>query len=255
MPAASSDRSRTSRVPRKEVRRAHGNQKNVRGHPHIRTKYCWPKVFKDIKKFVRHCDLCQRYKQSTFSSGLLQPIPVHAQFHTVGLDVIGPFRSSRRYKFVIVATDYLTKFAEAKPVRNTIQNFIERRLVLKHGCRAVIIADRETQMMARSTESLLRGRGIKPNPTTAYRLAANGLCERANKTIKQMMTLVTAGGEKLADIFRHVTFCYNTKHYQTQNQESTKQSPFFLVYGRNRVLPLDVVFNRVACRIALGGVR
>ncbi|XP_064465478.1 uncharacterized protein K02A2.6-like, partial [Ornithodoros turicata] len=154
-----------------------------------------------------------------------------------------PFPSSRRYKYVVVAIDYLTKFAEVKPVRNieakTIQHFIEKRLVLKHGCPAVLITDRGTQMMAKSTEVFLRHRGIKHSPTTAYHPAANGLCERANKTIKQMMILMTAEGEKWVDILPYVVFCYNTGY-----QDSVKQSPFFLVYGRDPVLPIDVVFNR-----------
>lgn len=209
----------------------------------VRAKYYWPKAFSAVKKFVQHCDLCQRYKVSTFSSGLLQPVPVHAPFHTVGLDIIGPFKSSRRYKYIIVAIDYLTKFVEAKPVRNieatTVQNFIERRLILKHGCPTVIITDRGTQMMAKSTETFLRHRGIRHSPTTAYHPAANGLCERVNKTIKQMMTLMTAEGEKWADILPYAVFCYNTGY-----QESVQQSPFFLVYGRDPILPLDVVFNR-----------
>lgn len=65
----------------------------------IRTKYYWPKVFTDVQTFIKHCDLCQRYKLSAFLSGLLQPIPVHILFHTVGLDIIGPLKG-QLYRFL-----------------------------------------------------------------------------------------------------------------------------------------------------------
>lgn len=175
--------------------------------------------------------------------GLLQPIEVHSPFHTIGLDIVGPFKSSRGYKYIIVAIDYLTKFVEAKPVRNieavTVQKFIERRIILKHGCPAVIITDRGTQMMAKSTAAYLQHRGIRHSPTTAYHPAANGLCERANKTLKQMISMLTAKGEKWADILPYVVFCYNTGY-----QDTIRETPFLLVYGRDPVLPLDVSFNR-----------
>ncbi|KAM7287887.1 uncharacterized protein ISCGN_031578 [Ixodes scapularis] len=72
-------------------------------------------------------------------------------------------RASRRYKFVIFAIDYLTKFVEAKAVRNieasTVQKFIERRIILKHGCPTVLVTDRGTQMTARSTSDYLKFSG------------------------------------------------------------------------------------------------
>lgn len=210
----------------------------------LRSKYYWPKLYTDVKRYVSHCDLCQRMKMSTsLPYGLLQPIEVHSPFHTVGMDIVGPFKNSRGYKYIIVAIDYLTKFVEAKPLRNieatTVQKFIERRIVLKHGCPATIITDRGTQMMARSTEAYLKHRGITHAATTAYHPAANGLCERANKTIKQMIAMTTAGGEKWTDVLPYVVFCYNTGY-----QDTVRQTPFFLVYGRDPVLPLDVVYSR-----------
>lgn len=210
----------------------------------LRSKYYWPKLYADVRRYVRHCDLCQKMKMSTsVPYGLLQPIEVHSPFHTVGMDIIGPFKTSRGYKYIIVAIDYLTKFVEAKPLRNieapTVQRFVERRIILKHGCPATIITDRGTQMMARSTEAYFKHRGIRHAATTAYHPAANGLCERANKTIKQMIAMLTSGGEKWADVLPYVVFCYNTGY-----QDTVRQTPFFLVYGRDPVLPLDVVYSR-----------
>lgn len=215
-----------------------------RTYEKIHSKYFWPRQYLDVQRFVKSCDLCQRMKMTTTCPyGLLQPVEVDVPFHTVGLDIIGPFQASRRYKFVIVAIDYLTKFVEAKAVRNieasTVQKFIERRIILKHGCPTVLVTDRGTQMTARSTSDYLKYRGIRHATTTAYHPAANGLVERANKTLKQMMRITTSSGEKWADVLPYIVFCYNTGY-----QDTVRTSPFFLLYGRDPVFPLDVAYNR-----------
>lgn len=211
----------------------------------VRERYFWHKMFRDVKSFVQSCDLCQRMKVTPCAPfGLLQPVEVDTAFHTVGLDIVGPLQPSRRCRWIIVAIDYLTKFIEAKAVTNTeartVQKFIERRIILKHGCPAVLITDRGTQMMAKSTEKYLEHRGIRHSPTTAYHPAGNGLVERANKTLKAMLRMLEAEtGDRWPDILPYALFCYNTGY-----QDTVKQTPFYLVYGRDAVLPLDVVYTR-----------
>ncbi|KAL1433526.1 hypothetical protein MTO96_012364 [Rhipicephalus appendiculatus] len=51
--------------------------------------------------------------------------------------------------------------------------------------------------------------------------------------------MTTAGGEKWADVPPYVAFCYNTEY-----QDTVRQTPFFRVYGRDPALPLDVVYSR-----------
>ncbi|KAL1445566.1 hypothetical protein MTO96_044949 [Rhipicephalus appendiculatus] len=195
-----------------------------------------PKLYAEVRRYVRHCDLCQRMKMSTsVPYGLLQPIEVHSPLHTVGMEKIGLFKTSRGYKYIIVAIDYLTKIVEAKPLRNidaaTVQKFAERRIILKHGCPATVITDPDAQMMARSTEAYFKHRCIRHVAASAYHLAANGLCERANNTVKEMIAMTTAGAEKWADVLPYVVFCYNTGY-----QETVRQTPFLLVYGRDPVV-------------------
>lgn len=52
--------------------------------------------------------------------------------------------------------------------------------------------------------------------------------------------MTTTGGEKWAYVLPYVVFCYNTGY-----QDTVRQTPFFLVYGRDPVLPLDVVYSRL----------
>ena len=75
----------------------------------IRTRYFWPKLYEDIRNYVKMCDKCQRrgkYKKNHE----LHPIPVHSPFYQIGIDFIGPLpRTSQGNQYIIVVVDYLTK--------------------------------------------------------------------------------------------------------------------------------------------------
>ena len=75
--------------------------------------------------------------------------------------------------------------------------------------------------------------------TTAYHPATNGLTERFNKTLADMLAKYVSSNHKDWDeVLDYVTFAYNSAI-----QESTKYSPFFLLYGREPSQPSDIVMG------------
>ena len=59
-------------------------------------------------------------------------------FHTWGLDLIGPINSaSGGYIWILVATEYFTKWVEAIPLRKTtsaaVANFIREHIITRFG--------------------------------------------------------------------------------------------------------------------------
>ncbi|KAH9294101.1 hypothetical protein KI387_040695, partial [Taxus chinensis] len=72
-------------------------------------------------QLVRRCDSCQRFSGRLKASGSLplQPISVEAPFKQWGMDFIGEISnpSSAGHKWILVATDYFTKWVEAIPSR------------------------------------------------------------------------------------------------------------------------------------------
>ena len=68
---------------------------------------------------MESCDRCQRgNKKLKKAVGGLHPIPVKPNiFHQVGMDLIGPLpETPRGNKYVIMLTDYFSKWAEAAPL-------------------------------------------------------------------------------------------------------------------------------------------
>jgi len=70
--------------------------------------------------------------------------------------------------------------------------------------------------------------------TTAYHPQTDGLVERFNRTLTAMLakTVAEDGGQDWDEHLPYVLFAY-----RASQQDSTQESPFFLVYGRDPRLP------------------
>jgi len=174
--------------------------------------------------------------------GLLQSIPVGEPFSKIGIDYLGPFPKTRRGNVhILVATDYCTRYVELVSVPTAtaeeVASFLLYRIVLRHGAPREFLSDRGAAFRANITTALLKMLRIKKLSTTSYHPQCNGLTERFNRTLADMLSMyVNDTHTDWDDYAAHAAFAYNTSW-----QESVKNTPFFLVYGRNAVLPMDVV--------------
>ncbi|UYV78619.1 hypothetical protein LAZ67_16002183, partial [Cordylochernes scorpioides] len=213
----------------------------------IRKKFYWPGMYRNVRKYVAHCPDCQRRKrQPQLPPGLLQPIPVPiAAFEKVGMDLLGRFPTSMcGNRWIIVCTDYLTKLAitKALPTSESVEvaTFFIKDVILMHGAPREVITDRGRNFTSSMIRDLNKHCRITHRTTTAYHPQTNGLTERLNKTIADMLSMYVDVNQKDWDeILPFVTFAYNTA-----KQESTGFSPFYLVHGREADTPLDLLFPK-----------
>ena len=208
-------------------------------------RYYWDGMRDYCEKYVKSCVDCQTKKPGTLvKSGFLNPIKVGSPFEMVGVDIVGPFpRSNSGKLYIIVAVDYMTKYAITKPIRKAnameVSKFFVNEIVSKHGAPTKILSDRGTPFLSKVSSSVFSLMGTKHLKTTAYKPSTNGLTERMNKTIVNMISMYVSSSQKDWDqILPFVTFAYNSSI-----QESSKYTPFYLVHGREAVLPSDVVMG------------
>ncbi|UYV71409.1 hypothetical protein LAZ67_8003042, partial [Cordylochernes scorpioides] len=208
----------------------------------LKNKYHWPSMLKDVSEFVKTCHLCQSRKGSNQSpSGLLQPIPpANYPFERIGIDFVGPLPSTkRRRKWIIVLTDYYTRYAETKAVSEAtvkeVSTFLIEQIFLRHGAPRFLISDRGSQFTSNLMKEVMKMCKVKHCFTTSYHPQTNGLTERLNRTLINMISMYVNTDQKNWDeILPFVTHAYNTTI-----QETTGYSPFFLLFGREPMSLLD----------------
>lgn len=192
--------------------------------------------------FERYCRDCQRRKTPPEKpAGLLQPIdPPKAPFQQVGMDLLGPIPpSSSGNKWIVVAKDYLTRYCETKALPRgaaaEVAKFFIENIVLRHGAPKVLITDRGAAFTAQLIQEVLKLSCTSHRRTTAYHPQANGLTERLNKTVADMLSMyVDVDHRNWDSILPYVTFAYNTAA-----QETTRFTPFRLVHGPDILTMLD----------------
>ncbi|GBO18103.1 Transposon Ty3-I Gag-Pol polyprotein, partial [Araneus ventricosus] len=210
----------------------------------IRRKYYWPGLYGSTRRYISHCKECQRRKTPPqLPPGRLQPIePPDIPFAKVGIDLLGRFPVTRSgNRWIIVCTDYLTRFTVTKalPTGEAIEvaKFIVEEIILKHGSLKEMISDRGRTFLSNLVKTINELCQTSHLLTTAYHPQTNGLTERFNKTLADMLSMYTDVEQKNWDtVLPFVTFAYNSA-----KQNSTGFSPFFLIYGRNITTPLDVI--------------
>lgn len=100
-------------------------------------------------------------------------------------------------------------------------------------------SDQGRQFESLLVKGICRLLQIKKTRTSPYHPQSDGLVERFNRTLLQMLaTCAKANPANWEDHVRAVCFAYNTS-----SQASTGYSPFYLMYGREARLPIDLTFQ------------
>ncbi|UYV64560.1 K02A2.6-like [Cordylochernes scorpioides] len=176
--------------------------------------------------------------------GLLKAIPpATSPFQRVGMDLLGRFpKSDTGNKWIIVCTDYLTRFAVTKTLptgeAKEAAKFLMEDVVLKHGAPREIITDRGRVFQSKLIAELTNQCSSIHRFTKAYHPQTNGLTERLNKTLANMIAMYVSVEQKDWDvILPYVTFAYNTA-----KQDTTGFTPFELIHGRESETTVDTLF-------------
>ena len=80
--------------------------------------------------------------------------------------------------------------------------------------------------------------GVQKVNTTAYHPQTDGLVERFNRTVVDMLSKTVKPGVEWDERLPYVLFAY-----RISVQSSTGESPFFLLYGWDPQLPTELVMS------------
>ena len=78
------------------------------------------KYAKKTQEYVKKCDQCKRFAPNIHQpGGILNPLSSPWPFTQWGLDIVGSFpKVAGNKRWLLVVTDYFTKWVEAEPLAN-----------------------------------------------------------------------------------------------------------------------------------------
>ncbi|KAJ9552184.1 hypothetical protein OSB04_016229 [Centaurea solstitialis] len=216
---------------------------NLTARKVLESGFYWPTIFKDAHTLIKSCDACQRAGNITKKDEMpQQSISVSEVFDVWGIDFMGPFPDSRGNKYILVAVDYVSKWAEAKasPTNDAkvVVDFV-KSLVCRYGCPKAIISDRGTHFANYLLEKTLKRYGLHHRFSTAYHPQANGQAENTNRALKRILEKTVDNNPKIwSQKLEDALWAYRTA-YKTP----IGSTPYRMLYGKACHLPFEFEYQ------------
>uniref|UniRef100_A0A6G5ABF5 RNA-directed DNA polymerase n=1 Tax=Rhipicephalus microplus TaxID=6941 RepID=A0A6G5ABF5_RHIMP len=221
-----------------------GHQGIKRTIDRVLQSFYWPGVQEAVRRYVRSCDACQRtYPKSRVGKAPLGRMPlIDTPFERVAVDIIGPLKpiSHMGNRYILTLVDFATRYPDAIALPSIDSATVAEALVemfSRIGFPREVLCDQAscfTSELMREVNDLL---AIKHLSSTPYHPMCNGLVERFNGTLKQMLRKLCQEEPKTWDrLLAPLLFAY-----REVPQASLGFSPFELIYGRNVRGPLSLL--------------
>ena len=210
----------------------------------LRLRYYWERMYQDAVEFVANCGLCRSKKLKKVRRPLQEmPIPQYP-FEMVGIDTCGPFPESLQgNKYIVTIVDHFSSWPEAYAVPDKTAETVARLLLEKffpvHACPQTILSDRGTEFVNGVIEYLLTKMKVLHIKTSPFHPQTNGKTERFHRYMNDVLAKYIQKEPCNWDSYIPGMLMA----YRTSVNESTLHTPFFLVYGRDPVLPMDTLLR------------
>nr|GEU57225.1 reverse transcriptase domain-containing protein [Tanacetum cinerariifolium] len=153
--------------------------------------FFWPSIYRDAHDMIKTYDTCQRQGKISQRDEMPQnTIQVCEIFDVWGVDFMGPFPSSKGNKYILVAVDYLSKWAEAKALRTNDARVIVKFLksfFYQFGIPRAIISDRRIHFYNDQFTRVMIKYGVTHRLATAYHPQTSGQVEVSNRGLKRIL--------------------------------------------------------------------
>lgn len=211
----------------------------------VRKRFYWPGLSEDVRRWCRSCTQCAKRKPGPgLGRSPLRPTiaQVSQPLDRVAVDILGGLQETENGNVcIIVVSDYFTKWAEAYAVKDhtalTVADKLCTEFFSRFGIPKQLHSDRGREFESELFGLVCEKLGIEKTRTTPYRPQSDGLVERLNRTLIQMLAMYV--NDNLNDWDDHLPYILTA--YRSTPHVSTGCSPNLLMLGREINLPLDVM--------------
>ena len=209
----------------------------------VRQRFYWSNYRDDVKLWCQKCAQCAQRKPGPHrSKAPLTQTLVGAPMERVAMDIMGPLpETPNGNQYILVVADYFTKWTESYALPNhraiTVAEAIVTQFITRFGVPKQLHSDQGRDFESNLIQEICKLLQIDKSRTTPYRPQSDGLVERFNRTLQNM--LATLVNEHRNDWDDHLP--YVMMAYRATKQDSTGCSPDLLMLGRECNLPIDVI--------------
>lgn len=208
-----------------------------------RDRFYWPTMTQDVERHVKFCERCIRRKASPPKSASLVPIKSNYPMELLCIDYLSLEPSKGGYENILVITDHFSHYAQAIPTKNQTANTTAKALwdnfIIHYGFPAKLHSDQGRNFESKVIADLCKVAGIRKTRTTPAHPQGNGMTERFNRTLLNMLgTLAEKKKQDWKSYVPQLVHAYNATYHETCGV-----SPYYLMFGRHPRLPIDVAMG------------
>jgi hypothetical protein len=209
----------------------------------IKEKYFWPGMYQNVYDYVTSCDVCQRVKRETRArNALLVSLPIEDTFQRWHVDILaGLPKTKQGYQYILLVTDSLSHWSEALPMKTQeateVAQLLYKEIFTRYGAPRTLVSDRGQNFMSNVVQALCKIFQVTRHVTSSYHPQSNAACERINSTLAQSLREYC---QKHQDIWEEILPSVMMAFRMSPCNQSTGYSPFYMLYGEEMNLPLDI---------------
>ena len=192
----------------------------------------WKGMYSDISSMIKRCSICNKHTRGATNLQKIR-LPLSNPLDRIGIDLVGPLpKSYDGNRYIVIATDYVTRWCEAEAIKsktaNVIAKFLVEKIFIQHGPPKEILSDQGAEFTNKLIKKVCEMMNTKKTFTSSYNPKCNGLAERTNQTLVGKLAKLVNGRWKMWDEF----LPYAIYAYRISPRRSTRNSPYELLYGR-----------------------
>ncbi len=221
----------------------------VVGHPGrertltaTRAVYFWPTMRVDTDAYVDSCVKCAQHRGTEpRPAPILEYPPPDRPWVVISIYLLQLPASHQGSRYLLVCVDHFPRYVVLAPLQDksakSVAHALITHLICPFSTSKVLFSDNETEFWNQLLEEICKQFGTKQCFTVSYHPASNGLVERANRKILDVLLPVVRGLlHTWEDWLPYVAASINSRIC-----ESIGQSSHYIIFGVEKRLPYDLL--------------
>ncbi len=209
----------------------------------IRQRFYFPNMSTYVTKRCQECGRCVRRKARPQTAATMRSISTTGPMQLLCMDFLSIEPDDSDTRNVLVITDHFTRYAMAFPTKDqkavTVAKILWEKVFVHYGVPERLHSDQGRDFESRVIQQLCKLFNIRKSRTSPYHPQGNAQCERFNKTLLDL--LGTLEDKEKSRWRLHIAPLVHA--YNCTKNEATGMSPYFLMFGRDPNLPIDISFG------------